>query len=247
MKAPTLTVFCRCAKGEGELTEPKRGILNALRSAGQPLLLVDDLCGAVARKDVRLRAAIDGQSVVVVACEPRAVKWLLQTCEGKPESLEALNAAAETPESIMARLQSNGTTGTAPSQLESKDAWIPWFPVIDYDGCVNCKKCLSFCLFGVYALNDAGMVTVVNPSGCKTNCPACARVCPKAAIMFPKFPEPPINGGTVTDKTPSGPVKVDLEKAVGDDIYDTLDKRRQRRSILAKRPDFLTRPKTPED
>ena len=33
-------------------------------------------------------------------------------------------------------------------------AWKPWFPVIDYDRCTNCMQCLSFCLFGVYGVDD---------------------------------------------------------------------------------------------
>ncbi len=241
MKAPTLTVFCRCAKGEAELEEPRRGILNALLSAGHPLLVVDDLCGAAARRDAQLRAAVEGRALTVIACQPRAVQWLLQRCEAKPESLEALNALTESAESIGARLRAGSLTGESaqPSRLESNDGWIPWFPVIDYDHCVNCKKCLSFCLFGVYGLNEAGKVSVVNPAGCKTNCPACARVCPKAAIIFPKFPESPINGGPITDKIPATPLKVDLEKALGSNIYDTLAERRKHRSILAKRPNFL--------
>src|SRR2546422_3501427 len=32
--------------------------------------------------------------------------------------------------------------------------WKPWFPVIDYDRCTNCMQCLSFCLFGVYGVED---------------------------------------------------------------------------------------------
>ena len=32
--------------------------------------------------------------------------------------------------------------------------WKPWFPVIDYDRCTNCMQCLSFCLFGVYGVDE---------------------------------------------------------------------------------------------
>jgi ferredoxin len=56
---------------------------------------------------------------------------------------------------------------------------------------------VSFCPFGVYAA-DAGKVTVVRPRQCKDNCPACARICPELAIIFPKVADRPINGDRVT-------------------------------------------------
>ena len=77
------------------------------------------------------------------------------------------------------------------------DPWIPWFPVIDLDRCIHCKQCLNFCLFGVYALDEGSKVRVRNPRKCKTNCPACARLCPEVAIMFPKYAEGPISGREV--------------------------------------------------
>ncbi|MEX0741998.1 MAG: ferredoxin family protein, partial [Phycisphaeraceae bacterium] len=63
--------------------------------------------------------------------------------------------------------------------------WKPWFPVIDYDRCTNCMQCLSFCLFDVYGVSSEQKIEVHNNDNCKTNCPACSRVCPEAAIMFP--------------------------------------------------------------
>ena len=59
-------------------------------------------------------------------------------------------------------------------------------------------QCLSFCLFGVYGVDDQKRIQVQNQDNCKTNCPACSRVCPEAAIMFPKYKAGPINGDLVT-------------------------------------------------
>ena len=53
-----------------------------------------------------------------------------------------------------------------------------WFPIIDRDRCVDSGKCLDFCLFGVYKLDEDGRVQVTDPHSCKNNCPACARTCP---------------------------------------------------------------------
>jgi NAD-dependent dihydropyrimidine dehydrogenase PreA subunit len=81
----------------------------------------------------------------------------------------------------------------------SQPEWPAWFPVLDRQRCTDCKQCLNFCLFDVYAVDDAGHVQVRNPQNCKNDCPACARVCPEAAIIFPKYPDAPINGAEVDD------------------------------------------------
>ena len=60
-------------------------------------------------------------------------------------------------------------------------------------------QCLSFCLFGVYGVDGEKRIQVQNQDNCKTNCPACSRVCPEAAIMFPKYKAGPINGDVVSD------------------------------------------------
>jgi NAD-dependent dihydropyrimidine dehydrogenase PreA subunit len=62
-----------------------------------------------------------------------------------------------------------------------------WYPIIDGSRCVNCGHCLQFCLFGVYELDEADQVRVRRPDQCKTGCPACSRICPHGAIMFPLY------------------------------------------------------------
>ena len=108
-------------------------------------------------------------------------------------------------------------------------AWKPWFPVIDYDRCTNCMQCLSFCLFGVYGVSNEQQIQVQNHDNCKTNCPACSRVCPEAAIMFPKYKAGPINGDTVSDQElEREKMKVDISSLLGGDVYDLLRTRSER-------------------
>ena len=108
-------------------------------------------------------------------------------------------------------------------------AWKPWFPVIDYDRCTNCMQCLSFCLFGVYGADSEGEIQVQNHDNCKTNCPACSRVCPEAAIMFPKYKAGPINGDVVKDEDlQREKMKVDISALLGGDIYSMLRLRSER-------------------
>jgi len=107
--------------------------------------------------------------------------------------------------------------------------WKPWFPVIDYDRCTNCMQCLSFCLFGVYGVDAAHRIQVQNNDNCKTNCPACSRVCPEAAIMFPKYKTGPINGDVVSDADlQREKMKVDISALLGGDIFSMLRERSEK-------------------
>ena len=95
--------------------------------------------------------------------------------------------------------------------------------------CENCKQCLSFCLFGVFAINGDGRVEVRNPDRCKTGCPACARVCPSVAIMFPKYDKCPINGDEIREEDLARePVKVDVSGLLRGDLHAALRARRAR-------------------
>jgi Pyruvate/2-oxoacid:ferredoxin oxidoreductase delta subunit len=108
-------------------------------------------------------------------------------------------------------------------------AWKPWFPVIDYDRCTNCMQCLSFCLFGVYGVDEGQKIQVQNNDNCKTNCPACSRVCPEAAIMFPKYKAGPINGDVVSDADLNREkMKVDISALLGGDVYSLLRERSEK-------------------
>jgi NAD-dependent dihydropyrimidine dehydrogenase PreA subunit len=106
------------------------------------------------------------------------------------------------------------------------ETWKPWFPVIDMDRCTNCMQCLSFCLFDVYGVSDTHHLQVENPSNCKVNCPACSRVCPDVAIMFPKYHAGPIDGAPVSEADVSREkMKVDISALLGGDIYAKLRER----------------------
>ncbi|MFT5126602.1 MAG: Pyruvate/2-oxoacid:ferredoxin oxidoreductase delta subunit [Rhodothermales bacterium] len=141
----------------------------------------------------------------------------------------------EEPSDTLAIVEKNRET----TATEKSGEWLPWFPVIDYDRCTNCMQCLSFCLFGVYGVDTAHQIEVRNEDKCKTNCPACSRVCPEAAIMFPKYRSGPVNGDEVSDEgLASEKMKIDVSALLGGDIYSTLRKRTdQARERFAKERD----------
>ena len=121
--------------------------------------------------------------------------------------------------------------GVAQGVSQARPHWKPWFPVIDYDRCTNCMQCLSFCLFDVYGVNQANQITVQNQTNCKTDCPACSRVCPEVAILFPKYKAGPINGDEISQEDlRREAMKVDISSLLGGDIYSML----KDRSIKAK-------------
>jgi len=131
--------------------------------------------------------------------------------------------------------------------------WKPWFPVIDYDRCTNCMQCLSFCLFGVYGVDEQNKIQAQSHDNCKTNCPACSRVCPEAAIMFPKYKAGPINGDVVqASDLGKEKMKVDISALLGGDVYSALrarssqakerfSKERDDKKALAERQKCLTK------
>jgi Pyruvate/2-oxoacid:ferredoxin oxidoreductase delta subunit len=127
------------------------------------------------------------------------------------------------------RLAESVESARAGANAAKHGEWKPWFPVIDYDRCTNCMQCLSFCLFGVYGVDEQQRIQVQNNDNCKTNCPACSRVCPEAAIMFPKYKAGPINGDVVSDADlQREKMKVDISSLLGGDIYSMLRERSEK-------------------
>jgi NAD-dependent dihydropyrimidine dehydrogenase PreA subunit len=86
-----------------------------------------------------------------------------------------------------------------------------WYPVIDYSRCTNCMECIDFCLFGVYGIDAAETILVEQPDNCRKGCPACSRVCPEKAIIFPQHKTAAIAGGPVDGVA----LKLDLSKIFG--------------------------------
>jgi NAD-dependent dihydropyrimidine dehydrogenase PreA subunit len=109
-----------------------------------------------------------------------------------------------------------------------------WYPVIDYSRCTNCMECLDFCLFGVYGVDRYERILVEQPDNCRKGCPACSRVCPENAIIFPQHKTPGIAGAP---EVGGGAFKIDLSKLFGapDDPLKTAVAERDEQLVLAGR------------
>ncbi|SMP62270.1 hypothetical protein SAMN06265222_107278 [Neorhodopirellula lusitana] len=112
-----------------------------------------------------------------------------------------------------------------------------WYPVIDFSRCTNCMECIDFCLFGVYGVDGVESILVEQPDNCRKGCPACSRVCPENAIIFPQHKAPAIAGAqTEGDEG----FKIDLSQLFGAPTTDgdpiaTAARERDEQLLLAGR------------
>jgi NAD-dependent dihydropyrimidine dehydrogenase PreA subunit len=221
-------LFCRCRYSDIIADSVKAHIQNVLSNSGLEFETVDDLCGAAAETPLTLRELSKDGTVEVFACFPRAVTSLFKYAGARTDNLKVYNMRRGSAQDILSEAFGSmelpavsANQSQANEKPEPAAEWIPWYPVIDPDRCVNCKQCMDFCLFGVYGLSDSGHVEVKHPSSCKTNCPACARVCPQKAIIFPKYHDPPVNG----DEAEAGSEQVS-PRIEGKRIYELLKQKR---------------------
>ncbi|HEX5103340.1 MAG TPA: ferredoxin family protein, partial [Pirellulaceae bacterium] len=128
----------------------------------------------------------------------------------KPEQLERyISPTNDTALGPPVEIKSNPQSAIRIPQ--SDDAARRWYPVIDYSRCTNCMECIDFCLFGVYGVDKVETILVEQPDNCRKGCPACSRVCPENAIIFPQHKTPTIAGAPVV----AGSLKIDLSKLFG--------------------------------
>ncbi|HEY8504095.1 MAG TPA: 4Fe-4S dicluster domain-containing protein [Gemmataceae bacterium] len=150
------------------------------------------------------------------------IRRIAAECRERAERRRAEQAATNPVLVPLGLPEANGTpkeNGTfSPEQLLAAPN-RRWYPVIDYSRCTNCMECLDFCLFGVYGLDSLDRIRVENQDNCKKGCPACSRVCPEQAIMFPEYKTPAIAGAPVGA---IGALKIDLTKLFGGDAADPL-------------------------
>ena len=59
-----------------------------------------------------------------------------------------------------------------------------WYPVVDYEKCIECGTCTNKCKQGVYDLKKAPTPVVIIPENCIQGCHGCGNLCPTQAIKY---------------------------------------------------------------
>lgn len=154
------------------------------------------------RDQTDFRVYVEEVKRIADECRQRREAGLKQWLQGEPNLVQLGRYLGDTPAAHSA---------FAPEKLLEQPG-RRWYPVIDYSRCTNCMECLDFCLFGVYGVDKLDRILVENQDNCKRGCPACSRVCPEQAIMFPDYKTPAIAGAPVGQV--SG-LKIDLTRLFG--------------------------------
>lgn len=117
-------LYCHCAFSRVVDEDRKRQVLAGLVESGLAFDAVPDLCELAARQDADLeRLAAGSEPVEIVACYPRAVRWLFHAAEADlpEEGVTIHNMRAEEPESILARLLGGEMPQDVPQEMETSE------------------------------------------------------------------------------------------------------------------------------
>ena len=97
-------LYCHCAFAQAVPRPVKQEVLRALTDRGDDFDAVADLCEMSARKDPALKEFAACGQLTLVACYPRAVRWLFNAAGSTlPEGVRVLNMrVAEAPEIVSA-------------------------------------------------------------------------------------------------------------------------------------------------
>lgn len=197
-------VLSRSPRGEPVKARLDDEVAEALVAAGLDVLIVPHLYYLrEGQRAFRRVVGLAGPVVVVSWLLERAAEHLTRYIRehGDGEGADAIRgcvcltdcvSAQGCLERVLEIVPSPGAEGSVEDLTEAVSS--RWYPVLDKDACLDCGQCLEFCLFDVYTRDEARGVTVQRPDNCKDGCPACARVCPEGAIIFPHCEIPVIAG-----------------------------------------------------
>lgn len=106
-------LYCHCAYAKVVPADAKNGTLRRLSDSERELDAVPDLCEMAARSDPALADWAGDPDVEIVACFPRAVRWLFHA-SGHPldDAARIHNMRTEEPAAIARALELESDEGT---------------------------------------------------------------------------------------------------------------------------------------
>lgn len=105
MSTPHRILYCHCAFAQVVPPETKTAVFEHLCGSGASFDAVPDLCEMSARRDPALKQIAGTDDVAIVACYPRAVRWLFAGAGiTLPETVRVINMREQSPADIAARL-----------------------------------------------------------------------------------------------------------------------------------------------
>jgi hypothetical protein len=104
--SPTRRIlYCHCAYAQVVPPETKAAVLDSLSGSGVSFEAVPDLCEMSARRDPALAHMAADPGATLIACYPRAVRWLF-VAAGTPldEGVQVLNMRVQSAPEILSAL-----------------------------------------------------------------------------------------------------------------------------------------------
>ena len=95
-------VFCNCTYAQVIPEKIKKEVLGKLTESGIPFEAVPDLCRFSSTKNPKLVRFAESEDLKVIACYPRAVKWLFQAGDAplKEDQSTVFNMRKDPPEKL---------------------------------------------------------------------------------------------------------------------------------------------------
>ena len=116
-------LYCHCAYAQVVPKAVKEEVLKQLAASGVAFDAVADLCEMSAKKDPALKQLAGQGNVKIVACFPRAVKWLFSAADAPlveegDGAVQILNMRTEPAENVVQAILGEGFTRNAQPLLE---------------------------------------------------------------------------------------------------------------------------------
>jgi hypothetical protein len=115
-------LYCHCNYAQVVPKEVKNAVLKSLCDSEVSFEAVADLCEMSARRDPALKRLAEGGNLKIVACYPRAVKWLFAAAKAPLENAEVLNMRAQTATEIVSAL---GCATISEEQTQPEEPVLP--------------------------------------------------------------------------------------------------------------------------